>query len=402
MRRKKLPVDQLAPGMYVAELDRPWTDTPFAFQGFVLRTDAQMDALRQYCKAVWIDLDRDESADASRDASMAVTPLQGLHRVAWAETAPIEQEMARARDVYFSAETAVASALGSLVKGSAIDVPGLKEEVTRITESVLRNPHAVALLATMREGSEFLVDRAMTTSVYLIVFARFLGMDRADIERAGMVGLLQDVAMAELPPALTLKQGVLAPREVALVRGHVERGVAQIAGMKGLGPEVAELVGMHHERHDGSGYPKGLKGAQIATIAACSALVDTYSAMTRPRPYAEPIPPSKVLGILHRWRGKAFHVTLVDEFIRCMGAFPVGSVVELNSGEVGIVVSQDSAKRLQPRVMVVRDAKGNPLRPQKMLDLSRGPRASADEVYRIRRTLEYGRADVDVRDLALS
>lgn len=398
MRRKQIPVEELHPGMYVAELDRPWTETPFAFQGFVLRSDAQMDALRKFCKTVWIDLDLEDRSDA---VPMA-TPLTGLHRQSWAETAPIEREIARARDVFFTAENAVASALGDFARGAALDAPALKEEVTRITDSVLRNPHAVALLATMREGADYLVDRAMNTSVFLIVFARFLGMDRADIERAGMVGLLQDIAMAQLPQAIVTKKGALAPDELAVVRTHVEKGVEKIAAMKGLGRELADLAGMHHERHDGSGYPRGLKGAQIPTLAACSALVDTYSAMTRPRPYAEPIAPSKALGMLHRWRGKTFHATLVDEFIRCMGAFPVGSVVELNTGEIGVVVSQDPAKRLQPRVMVVKDAQGNPLRPQKILDLARAPKSGPDEVYRIRRTLEYGRADVSVRDLAIS
>lgn len=402
MRRKQIPVEELVPGMYVAELDRPWAGTPFAFQGFVLRTDKQMSALREYAKSVWIDLDRDETAAAGREAVPEATPLAGLHRQTWPEMAPIEREIARVRDVYFSAESAVATAFGDFTKGTALDVPALKEEVTKITDSVLRNPHAAALFAAMREGAEYLIDRAMNTSVYLIVFARFLGMDRADIERAGIVGLLQDVAMAKVPSEVVGKRGALPPAELALVRRHVEQGIGAIAGMKGLGSEIAELAGMHHERHDGSGYPRGLKGAQIPAIAACSALVDTYSAMTRPRPYAEPIPPSKALGILHRWRGKTFHATLVDEFIRCLGAFPVGSVVELNTGEIGVVVSQDPAKRLQPRVMVVKDAQGSPLRPQKIVDLARGPMAGPNEVYRIRRTLEFGSANVSLRDLAIS
>jgi HD-GYP domain-containing protein (c-di-GMP phosphodiesterase class II) len=400
MRRKQIPVEQLVPGMYVAELDRPWTETPFAFQGFVLRSDAQMDALHKLCKTVWIDLDLDETDESS--AAPAATPLAGLRRQTWTESAAIEHEMGRARDVFFTAETAVATALADFAKGTALDAPVLKAEVTRITDSVLRNPHAVALLATMREGAEFFVDRALNTSVFLIVFARFLGMERADIERAGIVGLLQDISMATLPREIVTKKGTLSPAETALVRTHVETGIEKIGGMKGLGREIADLAAMHHERHDGSGYPKGLKAAQIPTIGACSALVDTYVAMTRPRPYAEPIPPSKVLGLLHRWRGKSFHPTLVDEFIRCMGAFPVGSVVELNSGEIGVVVSQDPTRRLQPRVMVVKDARGNPVRPQKILDLARSPMASPGELYRIRRTLEYGRAEVSVRDLAIS
>jgi hypothetical protein len=103
--------------------------------------------------------------------------------------------------------------------------------------------------------------------------------------------------------------------------------------------------------------------------------------------------------MMHKWRGQIFHPTLIEEFIRCIGVFPVGSVVALNSGEVGVVITQNAVKRLQPRIMVVRDTKGNPLRPQKLLDLARSPKVSADETYRILRTLEYGQAGVGMKDL---
>jgi HD-GYP domain-containing protein (c-di-GMP phosphodiesterase class II) len=173
-----------------------------------------------------------------------------------------------------------------------------------------------------------------------------------------------------------------------------------LAKTPGMPSEVAELVLLHHERHDGSGYPNGVS-AEMQTIGACAGIIDTFSAMTSKRPYAEAIAPSNALGMLHKWRGKSFHSLLIEEFIRCIGVFPVGSVVELNSGEVGIVISQNVAKRLQPRVMVVRDEKGDPIRPQKLLDLSRSPKISAEEIYRIRRTLEYGRSGVGLKDIML-
>lgn len=399
MQRKEIPVGELEFGMYVAALDRAWEGTPFAYQGFHLRTEAQLEALRKYCTTVHVDVDQDQTAANSVPAPPP--PLRGLHKVVYRETVPIERELAPARDVFASSEVVINAALQSSVAGRSVDAVALKTEVTKVTESVLRNPHAAALLSVMREGAEYLVDRAMHSSVYLIMFTRFLGMERADIERAGLVGLLQDVAMARVPHELVMKKGVLTPEEQTLVRLHVQQGVEQITATKGLGPEIAHLAGMHHERFDGSGYPKGLRGADIPTIAACSALVDTYSAMTRARPYAEPMPPSKVLGLLHRWRGKTFHATLVEEFIRCVGPFPVGSVVELGSGEVGIVISQEAEKRLQPRVMVVRDASGKPLRPQRLIDLSRVPSAGNDDAYRIRRTIEYGRSGVNLRDVIL-
>jgi HD-GYP domain-containing protein (c-di-GMP phosphodiesterase class II) len=211
---------------------------------------------------------------------------------------------------------------------------------------------------------------------------------------------LQDIGMLEVPDDIVNKTGPLSLDEQKLVRAHVQRGKEILAKTPGMPSEIAELVLQHHERHDGSGYPLGAVGG-LGTIGACSGIVDTFSAMTSKRPYAEAMAPSNALGMLHKWRGKAFHPLLVEEFIRCIGVFPVGSVVELNSGEVGIVISQNLAKRLQPRVMVVRDDKGNPLRPQKLIDLSRSPKISEEEIYRIRRTLEYGRSGVGLNDVML-
>jgi hypothetical protein len=134
-------------------------------------------------------------------------------------------------------------------------------------------------------------------------------------------------------------------------------------------------------------------------IGSIAAIVDTFDALTVRRPYAAAIGPSAALNMLHKWRGVFFDANLVEQFIRCIGIFPVGSVVELNSGEVGVVIAQNLAKRLQPRVMVIRDAAGNPLRPHKLLDLSREPKVSPDEPYRIRRTLEYGQVPVSSEEL---
>ncbi len=150
MRRKQISVEKLIPGLYVAELDRPWAGTPFAFQGFVLRTDKQLSAVREYAKSVWIDLDRDETADAGPGAVPGATPLAGLHRQAWPEMVPIEHEMAHVRDVYLSAESAAATAFRDFTKGSALVVPAMKEEVTKITDSAPLN----AVIA----GSAFLAS----------------------------------------------------------------------------------------------------------------------------------------------------------------------------------------------------------------------------------------------------
>src|SRR6185436_15655289 len=142
-------------------------------------------------------------------------------------------------------------------------------------------------------------------------------------------------------------------------------------------------------------------GDQIGLYGSIAAIADTFDALTAVRPYAEPLPPSSALSYLYKERGTGFHADLVEQFIQCIGAFPVGSVVELNSGEVGIVITQNLVRKLKPRVMVVLDAQGNPMRPHKILDLDKDPKASADEPYRIRRTLEQTKLKVDPKEIVL-
>jgi hypothetical protein len=169
-----------------------------------------------------------------------------------------------------------------------------------------------------------------------------------------------------------------------------------------LSTEIADIAALHHERRDGSGYPLGKKGDSLGVLGAITGIVDVFDALTAQRPYAAPMSPSNALNFLTKMRDRMFHPVLVEQFVRCIGFFPVGSVVELNSGETGIVISQNPLKRLQPRVMVVRDAQGQPLRPQKLLDLSRLPTAAGGEPYRVRRTLEYGKAGVSAKDILMA
>ena len=396
MNKKKVNVGELKFGMYVSELDRPWTDTPFVFQGFVLKSDDQLQILRKFCQFVMVDADLSESGDA---ASVGATPLTGTRKVQHAEKVAVETEVPRARDAYFSSETALAKAFESVGADKTFDSVQVKGAVSSMSQSVLRNPDALVLVSAMKERGHQVLDRALKVSLYMIMFTRFMGMEQSNIERAGLIGLLQDIGMMKLPGGLVAKNGPLNDKERDTVKTHLVHTLKMLSDTPGIGEEVAQLAVLHHERHDGTGYPRGLKGEAIPTIGAIAGLVDTFCALTAQRTYADALAPSRALGMMHKWRGQAFHPTLIEDFIRCIGVFPVGSVVSLNSGEVGVVIAQNTVKRLQPRIMVVRDAAGNPLRPQKLLDLARAPKASADEPYRILRTLEYGQAGIGMKDL---
>lgn len=395
--RKSVPVSELRFGMYVAELDRPWTETPFRFQGFVLSSEQQLQTLKKYCKSVVVDSERGTTqADAPRPG------MQYFGKTVHAEKASVEQELGAARTAYSSSHILVEEALNRVRAGRALDAERVRAAVKDLTGSVLRNPDAILLLAQLREKSEYAVSHSLDVSIYMAAFGRFLQLGQAQIELLGYLGLLQDIGKVRLPKTLLEKRGRLTLEEFEQAKLHVNYSVEILRSTAGIPIELPRLATLHHERLDGSGYPNRLQGGDIGMTGAIAAIVDTFDAMTAPRPYADAVAPSAAISSLYKWRGVSFDAGLVEQFIRFIGIFPVGSLVELNSGETGVVISQNPEQRLKPRVMVIRDAKGFELRPQKLLDLSREPKATPDEPYRILRTLEQGRVTVRSEELFLA
>jgi HD-GYP domain-containing protein (c-di-GMP phosphodiesterase class II) len=408
--KKEIPVEQLQFGMYVSELDRPWTDTPFTFQGFVLEDEEQLKTLKKYCRKVYVDPEKAPDP-ANRLPPKTIPPgtkfkpdsvLASITRkVVYEEKVSVDVELPAARAAQARTEVVLKEVFDTIRVGKVIDAPRVREAVTSMTDSVVRNPDAMLLLSKMKEKSGYSHDRALGVSIYMITFGRFLQLPREQIDLLGMLGLLLDVGKVRLPAGLLEKTEKLTEEERKLCNSHVEESVAILKETAGLPAELPGLAALHHERYDGSGYPQGLRGPEIGLFGSIAGMIDCFDALTRQRPYAEALSPSNALSKLYDWRDVQFDGSLVQQLIQCIGIYPVGATVELNTGEVGIVIAQNLVRRLQPRVMVVLDAKGNPIRPQKILDLGKEPKAGPDLPYRIKRTVEKGSVALDAAEFFL-
>jgi HD-GYP domain-containing protein (c-di-GMP phosphodiesterase class II) len=406
--KKEVPVEQLQFGVYISELDRPWTDTPFVFQGFVLEDEKQLETLKKFCKKVYVDPEK--SADLQDRSQLKTAPLKSKHesvlasitrRVVYEEKVSVDVELPAARSAQGRAEVVMKDVFSTVKVGKVIDAPRVREAVTNMTDSVVRNPDAMLLLSKMKEMGELTLDRALGVSVYMITFGRFLQLPREQLDLLGMLGLLLDVGKVRLPVGLLDKKETLSEEERQMCQSHVEHSVAILKETAGLPAELPALTALHHERYDGSGYPEGLRGPEIGLFGSIAGLIDCFDALTRPRAYAEALSPSNALSKLYDWRDTQFDGSLVQQLIQCIGIYPVGAAVELNTGEIGIVIAQNLVRRLQPRVMVVLDAKGNQIRPQKILDLVKEPRAGPDMPYRIKRTLDKSSVAIDAAEFFL-
>ncbi|MGH8373471.1 MAG: HD-GYP domain-containing protein [Gammaproteobacteria bacterium] len=421
----RVETDNLQVGMYVTRLDRPWTETPFLFQGFYIRSPDEIEELRRYCQFVFVDTEQSgnrSEVSATRTASKTspssehtitgVTSLRypaprpssngvARNRTVYTASIPVEQEMKAARRVHAEATEALQEILTSLQNGEQLDMELAKQTVEPMVESVLRNPDAMIWLARMKQHDSYSYHHSVGCSVWGIAFARHLGLDRQALYEIGLGCMLFDVGKTRLPVDLLMKPQQLTPTEVHVIRNHVDYSVAILENSDGITPRIISMVHSHHERFDGSGYPDQLKANQIPTFAKIAGMVDCYDAITSIRPYAKQRSPYEAVREIYAWRNTLFQTEVVEQFMQVVGAFPTGSLVELNSGAVGVVISQNEARRLRPKVMVVLDERKKRLRHFEVIDLLNDNQFQNVQKLWIEKCLEPGAHGIDPQELYL-
>jgi HD-GYP domain-containing protein (c-di-GMP phosphodiesterase class II) len=470
-RRYQIASESLELGMFIAELDRPWLDTPFLLKGFLADSQVEIDTLRKCCSYVYVDLEMSspEVADSVRRAEMRgdVAPappeppakvvasagpdktpppkaapldkthverrgaLSGAGRVfktradvrissdtrqrfrdfvrqssgsgrdenlgllartvdwfrglrsgkavpatagdrnrasrdairdwlptdiqlrTYNEVRSFQQELPRARSAFGRGEEALMAVVTDVKDGRVPQVAAVAAAVDNMVASMIDNPDALMWVGRLRQEDANPNKHGVKVALYLIALGRHLGFPKRELGLLGMIGMLADVGKIRLPRALLDKPGMLTSAEFELIKEHVRLGVDVLNETGELPIEVALGISQHHERLDGSGYPKGLKGNDISIYGRMAAIADSFAALIAPRAYADPSAPQDALMNLYEWAGSSFHEPLVEQFVQAVGVFPVGSLAELSSGEVAIVVAHNRVRRLEPRVLVL-------------------------------------------------
>lgn len=387
--------EDLAPGMYVAQLDRPWLETPFLFQGFRIKSEAEVAELGRYCGHVYVDDMPDAQTAGAPAAAPGLADEPGLGS-AYTDTTNAEAEMPRAREIYAQSSAGFIDMMDRLRDGGKLDVQMLESAVTPMMESLLRNEDAMTWLSRIARTDDYTYGHSVSCAIYSLVFGRHLGLPREDLQSLGLGGLLLDVGKTRVAKSLLGKPEKLCDEELALVREHVRHGVEILHQSADVDPRVLEMVRSHHERYDGGGYPRGLAGPEIPVFARIAGIVDTYDALITPRVYAPAVSGFAAMRILARAAGCDYQPEMVEQFVQAVGMFPNGALVELSTGEVGIVVEQNRVRRLRPKIMVILDRDKQALAKPATLDLRNRPaeRGEADAIW-IDRGLEVGAFGID-------
>lgn len=420
LKTLKIATSDLDIGMFVSRLDRPWLGTPFLTQGFIVESQDDLARLRKYCEHVFVDSRRSQKVDlASRPvaaqaaAEVATKKLQDRARVpmpaifmgraleAYSDNSKWEEEHPRAQQALNSLVGDIDHIFKEVHEGEKLNVIKLRKSVDPIIDSISRNPDACVWVTRLKQHDDYTYKHSLAASIWAVSLGRQIGLQRHDLRSLAMGCMLMDIGKLRVAPDLLKTQRTLNTEELAEIASHVGHGLAILEECGIINQDVVDMVAHHHERYDGSGYPQGLKGDSIPPFARIAGIVDTYDAITSNREYAPAVAPTEAIKLLYNTRDSDFQAELVEAFIQAIGLYPAGTLVELSSGEVGVVVAEYRTRRLRPKVMVLLDAKKRKLRRTKMLDLHALGEAGTNPPLNIVKSLEPEAYDIDLTTVAV-
>lgn len=510
IKKEQIGVERLTLGMYVTELDRPWTGTPFMLQGFLLDDQNDLDTMQTLCKFVYIDRSRSigdhfstvakpnvaikregsvfriqnpdtvkvststqhklhektsfvdilrdlknyqapqnlesknqdgamynvkygantatqaalpDSAQQQKANPLSITqqltadvggfigglfkrnklksnsdrlstdkkttqPTEDGYRVIiYEEELPVEREIAEIYPIYEQSQIATREIFEAIANEQHLDLSAVSGILDSMVDSIGRSPDALLWLAKLKKADDYSYSHALNVSITLMAFGNFLALSKTQIKEIGLAGLLQDVGKVKLSSDVLLKEDKLSHEEFEYVKKHVDESLKILETTPDIPNTVIFLVAQHHERVDGSGYPYATKGTQLGLLSQMAGLIDTYCAITSHKCYAKGVFHQEALEKIHQLSGKQFSTELVDQLVQFMGMYPVSSLVELNTGEVGVVIQQNQVRRLLPRLMLLLDPNKQRYQAPVILNLLNSPTAPNGETYAIVKSL---------------
>jgi HD-GYP domain-containing protein (c-di-GMP phosphodiesterase class II) len=458
----------LRQGLFVFALDRPWQETKFLFQGFLIANDEELSLLRESCSWAIVDLARsvpestfglssrpvpaqrrramergripadkleagdvvparlaphDEQSRRIRDERIEqllertagkMGPMPDDRRPAevpasepLVEYAPapasIEQHLPSALQATRAATTSLRKFSEQILTRGELQVQKIEAAACELTECMIENPNTLHWLVRARQKDRSTYDHNIAVAVYLLALGRQLGYPPVRLMEFATIGLLLDVGKLFVDRAILTKAGALTEQEVRDVQRHVELGLEAMAPESTLAESVVAGLAQHHERLDGLGYPNGLKETEISMEGRLAAIADGFAAMTSERPYAPVLTAYQAMQELYRRTGTFYQESLVDKFVEAVGVFPIGSLVELSSGEIAVVVRHNRQRRLEPCVLVITDRTRALLETPFEIDLLSQRQLSVEhKLTRLARALPASEVDFDLGALYLN
>lgn len=370
---KRIKTSQLRPGMFVHDFNCAWLEVPFFQRSLLIKDDHMVEkVVKQGIHAVYIDtkkgLDLSDGVpeeEVKKSVKESIQKMAGKMKpsalpgfdfskaVEIKDEIPLKEELKRAKVIKEEANRVVTDLMSDVRLGKQIKTEKVTHVVGSMVNSVLNNKHALMSLSRIKQKDEYTFMHSVSVCVLLISYCKTIGLDQVTMNQVGMGGLLHDIGKMKVSQDILNKADGLTDDEFEEMKRHVPEGTKILEQLPNIPSPALVVTSQHHERWDGSGYPNGLKGDEISLFGQMSAVVDVYDAITSNRVYHKQMEPGDALKKIYEWRGRHFNNDIVQNYIRCVGIYPIGTLIRTESGYLGVVIEQGQKDMLRPRVRLI-------------------------------------------------
>lgn len=365
----QIDVRELRVGMYVCKLDKPWLDSPFLFQGFELKNQTDVDAVRKECQFVFIDVEKQELALKNSHKNTAYLTTGTLEK-----KSPVPpktsfiQEIDHAANIYGKTSDLVRGFMEDVQLGRAINVAIAKTMIAQCVDSILNAPDALLWMTQLKRRDIYTAQHSMNVCILSIALGRQIGLTVEELHNLGLCGMMHDMGKMRVPLDILNKPAKLEPQELIIMQHHTVYGWKLLMSSKDMYAGAIDVARSHHERLDGKGYPSHISDTQITPYSRIVTIADIYDAISSDRVYQQGRSHLEAINIMTKMCDTQLDSKLTYKFIECMGIYPAGNVVELNSGEVAVILEVNPLHKLKPKIVLLLDENKQP-RPLQLVDL---------------------------------
>lgn len=422
IRTRKVAVNDLDLGMFVSKLDVPWASTPFPLQGFYIDTQDDIVKLQQLCQYVLVDevksylkisLPKNHTpyVDTS-SGSLKITTVPTQQKIkqrgyigsagaklkhgqqVYEIIKPVHQEIKTAKKLHVQLNDSIQDIQNCMDSGKSLDTKNIRRITSKVVESMVRNPDALTWISRIRAKDNYTFKHTLRCCIWSISFGRYLGLPRDDLENLAMAVTLSATGKAKLPEFLLNDN--LTDEQQIIFQQHIEYSIDILQNMPDISPKILTIVESFCERHNGTGYPKQLSGRRIPFLGRIAGIVDYYDTLVYPRVSQNAYSSADAISHLYKLRDSLFHGEMVEAFIQAIGVYPTGSLVELSTGDIALILEQKRDKRLQPKVAIILDENKKQYIKMQIVDLQNNPKDKHGDVLRIVGSLKASAFSLDL------
>lgn len=405
LKQSKIPASEIQMGMYVSALDRPWEESPFLLQGFVVSSPKVLAKLQSLCKFVYVDNAQSINMEEAAKERPAPPPPKGNPNDPYKKSEkplPINKEryqarprmssteMKLARESYQKVQTSLTTVFKGVSENSLVNPQDVSKASSTLVSSAVAYPSALSWLALIQRHNNKVYDHALRTSTWALLCGRHIGLDEQDLKWLAIGSMIKDMGQLQ-----SKKEGKKITTADEAVRESVK-----LAEMSRMHKEVIKIIACHREKFNGTGKPKGLAGEDIPLLARITSIATAYDLALNPLNRGrDAMSSSEAARFIYSQRGRAFQDELAVQFIESLGTYPLGTILQLDTGEVAVVVDQDDKFRLKPKVMVITDEEGQPLEEKRVISLAAQQPGNTEVTARILKDLSTASFNIDMREI---